>query len=487
MRTKVTLLLSFYVQICILIFLNCASINKNFNEIKQSFAEMKVQYIEFCGRVSSYGGPLKDIPVTIRLTFPLRNTDASNPKVITQTDSAGNFDVKIEKIYEQKGRYSDYYIVINSPLYIAKKKGDPMKDIHFRSVDTTITIAGRNGIKIESLNFYLEPEIGYILNAFNENTGYKLGENLDQAKVLYLEFIADHQYSKKVNDYMITKEFLKLAEFNFHNHSFDLPYRQFQKIKEWFPGEFKRINMEKQDACQQAMTECRAIVEARSLILEENKVDYVNSLENALVYLDSCAIKFRTYYHDLAPAYILNETERLKDLLFKYVVFNKVCDNDGNIRGNVNKLNKYLQICKDFNERYGNDYYLTEKLNRVTRKIELNLQNEMEQEAFNEILKKYNVQVDTPEEFLDVLKNPYAYQKDYILVRAVVDRFVSPKTAIMRHAEDFFATFDVKIPKDIPPAITIIAKVEGTTPGITVLGVPRQFLHLRVVYIRDWN
>jgi len=86
---------------------------------------------------------------------------------------------------------------------------------------------------------------------------------------------------------------------------------------------------------------------------------------------------------------------------------------------------------------------------------------------------------------LDVLKNPYAYRGDYILVRAVVDRFVSPKTAIMRHVEDFFSTFDVKIPKDLPPAITIIAKVEGTISGITVLGVPRQFLHLRVVYIRN--
>lgn len=57
----------------------------------------------------------------------------------------------------------------------------------------------------------------------------------------------------------------------------------------------------------------------------------------------------------------------------------------------------------------------------------------------------------------------------------------------MRHVEDFFATFDVKIPKEMPPVVTMIAKVEGTIPGVTVLGVTREFLHVRVVYIRDQN
>jgi|GEM_PF-4457274 len=482
------------VQICVLIFLNCAPIDKHFKEVKQFFAEISDHYVEFCGQVSSYGGPLQDIPVTIALTYPVRETGASgwvkiadvNPKVITHTDSAGNFNVKIEKIVEQQGRCSDYQIVINSPLCIAKNKEDPTKDVHFRSSDTTITICGID-IKIDSLDFYLEPQIGYIMNAFNENTGYKWGESLDQAKVLYLEWIANHKYSEKVNDFMVTKEFVKLAEFNFHHHSFDLAYRQFRKIEEWFSEEFKRINMEEQDASQQAMTECRAIVETRNLILEENEIGYVNSLKNAITYLDSCAIKFRTYHDNHAPTYILNETERIKDLLFEYVVINKVCDSNGNIRGNVSELKKYLQVCKDFEEDYGDDSYVAQKLITLRRKVELNLEDKMEQESFNEILKKYNVQVDTPERFLYVLKNPYAYRGDYILVRAVVKRFDSPKTAIMRHAEDFFATFDVKIPKDMPPAITMIAKVEGTIPGITVLGVTREFLYVRVVYIRDQN
>jgi hypothetical protein len=337
------------------------------------------------------------------------------------------------------------------------------------------------------LDFYLEPEIGHILNAFNENTGYKWGENVDQAKVFYLKWSSNHKYSEKVNDFMITKEFLKDAEFNFHNHSFDLANRQFQKIEEWFPDEFTRINMEEQDAGQRAMAECKAIVVARSLILEENEIGYVNSLKNAITYLDSCAIKFRTYHDNHAPTYILNETERIKDLLFEYVVINKVCDSDGDIRGNVSQLKKYLQVCKDFEKNYGDDSYLAQKLTILKRRIELDLQDKMEQESFNEILKKYNVKVDTPEKFLYVLKNPYAYQGDYILVRAVVERFDSPKTAIMRLVEDFFATFDVKIPKEMPPVVTMIAKVEGTLPGVTVLGVTREFLHVRVVYIQGQN
>ena len=508
MKTKTILLLSMSVQLCTAILLNCAftkgygtkifskehdtEINKDSADIRTSGED---DYCFITGQVRSYGGPLQDIPVTIALTYPVRETEASgwikiadvNPKVITQTDSVGNFNAKIEKIFEQKsGRCSDYQIVINSPLCIAKNKGDSTKDVHFRSADTTITRCGID-IKIDSLDFYLEPEIGYIMNAFNENTGYKWGENLDQAKVFYLEWIANHKYSEKVNDFMITKEFLKSAEFSFHNHSFDLANRQFRKIEEWFSGEFKRINMEEQDAGQQAMTECRAIVEARNLISEENEIGYVNSLKNAIAYLDSCAIKFRTYHDNQAPTYILNETERLKDLLFEYVVINKVCDSNGNIRGNVSELKKYLQVCKDFEEDYGDDSYLAQKLITLRRRVELNLEDKMEQQSFNEILKKYNVKVDTPEKFLYVLKNPYAYRGDYILVSAVVERFVSPNTAIMRHAEDFFATFDVKIPKVMPSVVTMIAKVEGTIPGVTVLGVTREFLHLRVVYIRDRN